>query len=62
MTLITEKLIDLRCFDAKKPNNSENNRYAVSNIDQWLNKDLMAGTWYVEAHGADQSPNAAKEA
>lgn len=34
-----------------------NNRYSVSNIDQWLNKDNAAGTWYVDAHDLDQSPN-----
>ena len=67
ITLHTEKIIDLRCFDAKEPNNPivdrqyyGNNRYSVSNIDQWLNKaGSAAGGWYVAQHTYDQSPNAA---
>lgn len=63
ITLLTEKIIDLRCFDASEPNNSDsnriengNNRYSVSNIDQWLNKDDEANAWYSPAHSTDQSP------
>ena len=66
ITLHAEKIIDLRCFDAREPNNTNsnrrsygNNRYSVSNIDQWLNKDSAAGAWYVEQHTYDQSPDAA---
>ena len=66
ITLHTEKIIDLRCFDAKEPKNSKsdrksygNNRYSVSNIDQWLNKDSAAGAWYVGQHISDQAPDAA---
>ena len=67
ITLHTEKIIDLRCFDAKEPNNPNNNRkefgnnrYSVSNIDQWLNKaGSAAGGWYVAQHDYDQAPNAA---
>jgi len=67
ITLHTEKIIDLRCFDAKEPNNTisdrkkyGNNRYSVSNIDQWLNKaGSAAGGWYVAQHNYDQAPNAA---
>ena len=66
ITLHAEKIIDLRCFDAKEPNNTNrdrrdrgNNRYSVSNIDQWLNKDSAAGAWYVGQHTYDQAPNAA---
>lgn len=66
ITLHAEKIIDLRCFDAREPNNTNsdrksygNNRYSVSNIDQWLNKDSAAGAWYVGQHTYDQSPNAA---
>ena len=62
ITLITEKIIDLRAFDAAEPNNADSNRkasgnndYSVSNIDQWLNEDKTA--WYVARHSADQSPN-----
>lgn len=63
VTLFTSKIIDLRCFDAKEPNSSDsnrqqygNNRYSVSNIDQWLNKDSAAGEWYVAAHSTDSAP------
>lgn len=63
-TLITEKIILLRAFDAKEPNNSDNNRksygnnkYSVSNLDQWLNSMAAAGQWYSAKHSADQSPN-----
>lgn len=66
VTLHTSEIIDLRCFDAKEPNNSNssrvaygNNYYSVSNIDQWLNKDADGGSWYVAAHGADSAPDTA---
>lgn len=61
-TLLTEKIIALKCFDAKEPNNSNsdrknygNNRYKDSNIRQWLNKSTTP--WYVAQHTADQTPN-----
>lgn len=64
ITLITEKIIDLRASDAKEPSNSDsnrqsygNNRYSMSNLEQWLNKDSAAGAWYVAAHGADAPPS-----
>lgn len=63
VTLLTEKIVDLRPLDAKEPNNtvesirvSGNNKYSVSNIDQWLNKDSPAGAWYEARHTYDQSP------
>ncbi len=63
ITLITEKIIDLRAVDAAEPLNSVtarqiggNSLYSVSNIDQWLNKDSTAGTWYASAHPADAPP------
>lgn len=63
-TLITEKIIILRAFDAKEPNNSDsnrksygNNKYSVSNLDQWLNSSAAAGQWYSARHSADQAPN-----
>lgn len=62
-TLITEKIIALRAVDAKEPNNTDsnrqsygNNRYSLSNIDQWLNSDAAAGGWYSARHDADQAP------
>lgn len=64
ITLHATEILDLRCFDAKEPDNNDsdrqsygNNRYSVSNIDQWLNKDSAAGEWYVAAHDADHSPD-----
>ncbi|GIN60540.1 hypothetical protein J27TS8_05330 [Robertmurraya siralis] len=63
VTLITEKLITLKAFDAKEPSNSDsnrrtygNNRYLYSNIRQWLNKDV--DSWYEPQHETDESPNA----
>ena len=63
-TLITEKIIARRALDAKEPSNSDsnrknygNNKYSVSNIDQWLNSDAAAGAWYSARHSADQAPN-----
>ena len=64
ITLLTEKIIDMRCLDAGEPRNTTQNRptngnnyYSVSNIDQWLNKDSEAGQWYSARHEYDQSPN-----
>ena len=64
VTLHAAEIIDLRCFDAKEPSNSNsdrqkygNNRYSVSNLDQWLNKDAVGGAWYSAAHSADHSPD-----
>lgn len=62
VTLITEKIIDLRGFDAGEPNNTDtnrksngNNRYKDSNIRQWLNK--AGNPWFVKTHTADEPPN-----
>lgn len=64
ITLHAAEILDMRCFDAKEPSNSDserqnygNNRYSVSNLDQWLNKDAAGGAWYSAAHSTDQSPN-----
>lgn len=64
VTLHAAEILDLRCFDAKEPSNSNsdrqnygNNRYSVSNLDQWLNKDAAGGAWYSAAHSTDHSPN-----
>lgn len=63
-TLLTEKIIDLRAIDAPEPKslqylqqNAGNNRYSLSNIDQWLNKSNPGGEWYVAAHERDQDPS-----
>lgn len=64
VTLHAAEILDLRCFDAEEPSNSNsdrqkygNNRYSVSNLDQWLNKDAAGGAWYSAAHSADHSPD-----
>lgn len=64
VTLHAAEIIDLRCFDAEEPSNSNydrqnygNNRYSVSNLDQWLNKNAAGGAWYSAAHSTDHSPN-----
>lgn len=64
ITLLTEKLIDVRCFDEVEPSSSNvarvgggNNRYSLSNIDQWLNKDNAAGNWYASQHSTDAPPS-----
>lgn len=63
VTLITEKIIQLMCFDAKEASNSNsdrkqygNNRYQYSNLLQWLNSNAAAGTWYSAKHSADAPP------
>ena len=63
VTLITEKIIQLMCFDAMEASNSNsdrknygNNRYAYSNLLQWLNSNAAAGNWYSAKHSADAPP------
>ena len=62
VTLLTEKIITLKAFDAREPLNPYmyrrgygNNRYAHSNIRQWLNKDTSP--WYADQHNYDAPPN-----
>lgn len=64
VTLITERIISLKCFDAMEPSNSDsnrrsygNNRYIFSNLRQWLNSTKAAGRWYSAQHGQDAPPN-----
>lgn len=64
VTLIADKIVDLRSYDAKEQNNNDdvrgvegNNNYSLSNIDQWLNSD--GDTWYVARHGYDAPPTTA---
>ena len=64
VTLLTEKIIDLRYMDAPETQTTDtgiatygNNRYSLCNMDQWLNKDSPAGMWYSPQHTGDQSPN-----
>lgn len=64
VTLLTERIITLKAFDAREPGNANgdrrvdgNNRYLHSNIRQWLNKENLV--WYTAQHEADQTPNTA---
>lgn len=61
VTLVTDKIITLKCFDAKESGgnndrvNYGNNRYILSNIRQWLNK---SGTgWFTAQTSYDQAPS-----
>lgn len=58
----TKQIIDLRCFDAKEPNNTDsdrksfgNNNWQYSNIKQFLNSDQA--TWYSAQHSYDAPPD-----
>lgn len=64
VTLVTNQIIKLLCFDAMEPANGNsdrrnygNNRYIYSNLRQWLNSDKGAGQWYTAQHSADQAPD-----
>ena len=61
--LVAEKMITLKCFDAKEPSNTNsdrknygNNRHIYSNLLQWLNSNAAAGAWYSAKHSADAPP------
>lgn len=58
----TNKIIDLRCFDAKETGRSSSsyqrdgwNKWDVSNVKQWLNSS--AEVWYSKQHNYDMPPN-----
>lgn len=62
-SVLTEKIITLKCFDAMEPQNSDsnrkqygNNRYKHSNLLSWLNSEGGAGNWYVAKHAQDAPP------
>ncbi len=62
VTLISEKILCLKAFDATEPNNnntirkqSGNNRYKFSNLLQWLNSSTA--NWYKPQHETDAPPN-----
>ena len=66
VTLVTEQIIKLLCFDAKEASNGNadrknygNNRYIHSNIRQWLNSAEGPGAWYTAQHSADAAPTTA---
>lgn len=63
VTLITERIISLKCFDAMEPSNSDsnrrsygNNRYIFSNLRQWLSAQRPQGRWYSAQHGRTAPP------
>lgn len=60
-TLITDKIIMTKAFDAAEASNANgnrmywgNNRWKYSNLRQWLNK--AATSWYEAQHSADAPP------
>ena len=62
VTLVAANILKIAPFDAKESGNSDlnrskygNNRYALSNIRQWLNKS--GSPWYVAQHSADATPS-----
>lgn len=57
VTLITDKIIDLRAYDAtEKVGLGGDIDYKTSNINQWLNSDATAGNWYSPADSNDNPP------
>lgn len=66
VTLVTNQIIKMLCFDAAESANSNsdrktsgNNRYIYSNLRQWLNSSAAAGAWYAAQHSADAPPTSA---
>lgn len=59
ITLISDKVLALRPFDAAEKGGKwyGNNRYAISNIRQWLNSNATAGQWYSAQHSNDYPPS-----
>ena len=64
VTLIAANILKIAAFDAEETGNSDtgrrnygNNRYALSNIRQWLNKS--GSPWYIAQHSADAAPSTA---
>jgi hypothetical protein len=66
VTILTERIIKMMCFDGKEAGNADtnrqsngNNRYIYANLRKWLNSGAGAGAWYTAAHSADAPPSAA---
>lgn len=61
VTLITDKIIALKCFDATESGgNSDrqsygNNRYSLANLRQWMNKS--GANWFAAQHSYDRAPS-----
>lgn len=61
VTLMADKIIDLRAYDGNETDSSMGNvDYSLSNINQWLNSDGAAGKWYTASHGYDSAPASSK--
>lgn len=66
VTLVTNQIIKMLCFDAMESSSGHgdrksygNNRYIYSNLRQWLNSSAAAGAWYAAQHSADAPPTSA---
>lgn len=66
ITLLSDQIIKLMCFDAREPasaiderDKEGNNYYKHSNIRQWLNSAAGSGQWYTAQHSADSAPDTA---
>jgi len=64
VTLIAEKIIDLRGFDGKELGNADNNRatygnnrYRTSNLRQWLNSGGLSNAWFIAQNLTDGTAN-----
>lgn len=64
VTLVAEKIIDLRGFDAKESGNADanrvsygSNRYRTSNLRQWLNSGGAASAWFTAQNLSDGTAN-----
>lgn len=62
ITLISEKILCFKCFDAVEPNNTNelrrmygNNNYKYSNLLNWLNSSGY--DWYKAQHDSDTPPS-----
>lgn len=60
-TLVSERILTFKAFDASEPNNPDewradfgNNNYKVSNIAQWLNS--YGDDWFIPLHNYDKAP------
>lgn len=63
VTLLADKIIDIRPWDARELGNPYsdrvswgNNNYSLSNIHQWLNSEVSS-SWFDPSHGYDLPPD-----
>ena len=64
VTVLTDKIVDLRGFDAKEVSNADtnrvsygSNRYRTSNLRQWLNSGGAASAWFAAQNLTDGTAN-----